>query len=55
MRPIRINAVSPGAVEETARLIDLPPLIRPVPLESVVYAYSRSVLGMESGRVLAAH
>lgn len=57
IRPLRINAVSPGLLEETANAMGAaaPAGIRPVKREEVVWAYRLSLLGIDSGKVFAAH
>lgn len=57
LSPVRINAVSPGAVEETVRALGRrhPPLLQPVSIERVMWAYARAVTGTETGCVLSAH
>jgi NAD(P)-dependent dehydrogenase (short-subunit alcohol dehydrogenase family) len=57
MRPLRINAVSPGLIHETAEQMGAssPPGVKPVPLSDVVWAYRLSILGIDSGRVFTAH
>lgn len=53
LSPVRINVVSPGAVEETVAKIgaDFAPLIPPVSLERVLTGYTRSVFGPETGQI----
>ena len=48
---VRINAVSPGVVEDSPHLFDAFPGHIPVPMKRVVYAFRRSVLGQATGRV----
>lgn len=57
MRPIRINAVSPGLIQETADQMGAasPPGVKPILLQDVVWAYRLSILGIDTGRVLAVH
>lgn len=56
LRPLRVNAVSPGAVSETIEQLNprYSAALEPVSLSRVVHAYLRSVLGNESGQVLRA-
>lgn len=49
---IRINAVSPGVVEDSPQLFDAFPGHKPVSMERVVYAYRKSVLGHITGQVI---
>ena len=54
MRIVLINAAGPGALEETARRIGLPPIVVPVPISRVVVGYCRG-LGYDSGEAIAVH
>jgi NAD(P)-dependent dehydrogenase (short-subunit alcohol dehydrogenase family) len=49
---VRINAVSPGVVEDSPELFSAFPGHRPVSMERVVYAYRKSVLGHITGQVI---
>ncbi|NBC66217.1 MAG: hypothetical protein GVY07_11265 [Bacteroidetes bacterium] len=49
---IRINAVSPGVVEDSPEFFDAFPGHKPVPMEDVVRAYRKSVLGQINGEVV---
>lgn len=49
---VRINAVSPGVVEDSPQLFSLFPGHRPVSMERVVYAYRKSVLGHITGQII---
>lgn len=51
---VRINAVSPGVVEDSPQLFDAFPGHKPVSMERVVYAYRKSVLGHITGQVIRA-
>lgn len=57
LRPMRINAVSPGAIAETVEKLGLGDrvLVEPVTLERVLSSYTRSILGAESGKIFEAH
>lgn len=49
---VRINAVSPGVVEDSPDLFDAFPGHVPVAMERVVQAFRKSVLGIISGEVI---
>lgn len=49
---VRINAVSPGVVEDSPQLFDAFPGHKPVSMERVVYAYRKSVLGHITGQII---
>lgn len=49
---VRINAVSPGVVEDSPQLFNAFPGHKPVSMERVVYAYRKSVLGHITGQVI---
>ena len=49
---VRINAVSPGVVEDSPQLFDAFPGHIPVSMERVVYAYRKSVLGHITGQII---
>lgn len=49
---VRINAVSPGVVEDSPELFSAFPGHKPVSMERVVYAYRKSVLGHITGQVI---
>ena len=49
---VRINAVSPGVVEDSPQLFDAFPGHMPVSMERVVYAYRKSVLGHITGQII---
>ena len=49
---VRINAVSPGVVEDSPEMFDAFPGHKPVSMERVVYAYRKSVLGHITGQVI---
>lgn len=49
---VRINAVSPGVVEDSPELFDAFPGHIPVSMDRVVTAYRKSVLGVISGEVV---
>lgn len=49
---VRINAVSPGVVEDSPELFDAFPGHNPVAMERVVRGYRKSVLGAISGQVI---
>lgn len=49
---VRINAVSPGVVEDSPQLFGAFPGHKPVSMERVVYAYRKSVLGHINGQVI---
>ena len=49
---VRINAVSPGVVEDSPQLFEAFPGHKPVSMERVVYAYRKSVLGHITGQVI---
>jgi NAD(P)-dependent dehydrogenase (short-subunit alcohol dehydrogenase family) len=57
LRPLRINAVSPGLLAETAEEMGpaAPAGIKPVSLDDVIWAYRQSLFGLESGRVFSVH
>ena len=48
---VRINAVSPGVVEDSPHLFDAFPGHLPVSMKRVVYAFRKSVLGPATGQV----
>lgn len=52
---IRINAVSPGVVEDSPEYFDAFPGHIPVAIDKVVAAYVKSVLGAGTGQVIAVH
>ena len=49
---VRINAVSPGVVEDAPQLFEAFPGHKPVSMERVVYAYRKSILGHVTGQVI---
>lgn len=49
---VRINAVSPGVVEDSPELFSAFPGHKPVSMERVVYAYRKSILGHITGQVI---
>lgn len=49
---VRINAVSPGVVEDSPELFDAFPGHIPVAMDRVVTAYRKSVLGHVNGKVI---
>ncbi len=49
---VRINAVSPGVVEDSPELFDAFPGHRPVEMDRVIRAFRKSVLGSISGEVI---
>ncbi|GAA5523252.1 short chain dehydrogenase [Aliifodinibius salicampi] len=49
---VRINAVSPGVVEDSPEFFDAFPGHRPVEMDRVVRAFRKSVLGSISGEVI---
>ena len=49
---VRINAVSPGVVEDSPEMFDAFPGHKPVSMERVVYGYRKSVLGHITGQVI---
>lgn len=49
---VRINAVSPGVVEDSPQPFDAFPGHKPVSMERVVYAYRKSVLGHITGQII---
>jgi NAD(P)-dependent dehydrogenase (short-subunit alcohol dehydrogenase family) len=49
---VRINAISPGVVEDSPELFGAFPGHKPVSMERVVYAYKKSVLGHITGQVI---
>ncbi len=49
---VRINAVSPGVVEDSPELFDAFPGHRPVEMDRVARAFRKSVLGSISGEVI---
>lgn len=49
---VRINAVSPGVVEDAPQLFEMFPGHKPVSMERVVYAYRKSVLGHITGEII---
>lgn len=49
---VRINAVSPGVVEDSPELFDAFPGHRPVEMDHVARAFRKSVLGSISGEVI---
>ena len=49
---VRINAVSPGVVEDSPQLFDAFPGHMPVSMERVVYAYRKSILGHVNGQII---
>ena len=51
-RNLRINAVSPGVVEDSPDLFPAFPGHQPVTMDKVVYAYIKSVLGLINGQVI---
>lgn len=51
---VRINAVSPGVVEDSPELFEAFPGHQPVSMERVVFAYRKSVLGHITGQVIKA-
>lgn len=51
---VRINAVSPGVVEDSPQLFSAFPGHMPVSMERVVYAFRKSVLGHITGQILKA-
>jgi NAD(P)-dependent dehydrogenase (short-subunit alcohol dehydrogenase family) len=51
---VRINAVSPGVVEDSPELFPAFPGHTPVPMDKVVAGYLRSILGAGTGQVIKA-
>ncbi|MGB7842587.1 MAG: short chain dehydrogenase [Salinimicrobium sp.] len=49
---VRINAVSPGVVEDSPEMFDAFPGHKPVSMERVVYGFRKSVLGHITGQVI---
>jgi len=49
---VRINAVSPGVVEDSPELFDAFPGHTPVAMNRVVKAYRKSVLGISNGEII---
>ncbi len=49
---VRINAVSPGVVEDSPQLFAAFPGHKPVSMERVVYGFRKSVLGHVTGQVI---
>ncbi|GAB2761883.1 short chain dehydrogenase [Salinimicrobium soli] len=49
---VRINAVSPGVVEDSPELFEAFPGHKPVSMERVVFAYRKSVLGHVTGQII---
>jgi NAD(P)-dependent dehydrogenase (short-subunit alcohol dehydrogenase family) len=51
---VRINAISPGVVEDSPEMFDDFPGHIPVAMDRVVSAYRKSVLGIMTGQVIRA-
>lgn len=52
---VRINVVSPGVVEDSPAYFPFFPGHIPVPMDRVVNAYIRSVLGAGTGQIITTH
>jgi len=52
---VRINAVSPGVVEDSPEFFDAFPGHIPVKMEVVTAAYCKSVMGALSGQIITAY
>jgi NAD(P)-dependent dehydrogenase (short-subunit alcohol dehydrogenase family) len=52
---VRINAVSPGVVEDSPHFFDYFPGHLPVKMEKVAAGYIKSVLGASNGKIIRVH
>ena len=52
---VRVNAVSPGIVEDSPGFFPFFPGVQPVPMHKVTLGYVKSVLGASTGKVISVH